>query len=124
MTPAQCRAARGLINMSQSQLGFAAVVPLGTIIDFEAEAMPLKSDEIDAASVVVDLRLQPRPRQKYRRDACQNGSSHEEQRSARAHFPPLPNFTPTSPINSTPARSSACRIAARSLTRDATLPAS
>jgi hypothetical protein len=37
MTPAQCRAARALIGMSQSQLGFASVVPLGAIIDFEAE---------------------------------------------------------------------------------------
>jgi hypothetical protein len=47
MTPAQCRAARGLINISQSQLGFAAVVPLGVIVDFEAEALTLGPEDLD-----------------------------------------------------------------------------
>ena len=54
MTPSQCRAARGLVNMSQSQLGFAAVVPLGTIIDFEAEATLLKDDDLDALQDVLE----------------------------------------------------------------------
>ena len=35
-------------GLSQSQLGFMAVVPLGTIIDFEAEATEPRSDELDA----------------------------------------------------------------------------
>lgn len=48
MTPAQCRAARSFIGLSQSQLGFMAVVPLGTIIDFEAEAMTPNDEELDA----------------------------------------------------------------------------
>ena len=48
MTPAQCRAARALIGMSQPQLGFAAVVPLGTIIDFEAEATTPRDIDLDA----------------------------------------------------------------------------
>ena len=33
--------------MSQSQLGFAAVVPLGVIVDFEAEALELGADDLD-----------------------------------------------------------------------------
>ena len=37
MTPAQCRAARALINLSITELSGAAVVPVTTIWDFEAE---------------------------------------------------------------------------------------
>jgi len=36
MTPAQCRAARALIDMTQADLARAAVVPLSIIADFEA----------------------------------------------------------------------------------------
>jgi hypothetical protein len=39
MIPAQCRAARGLTFMTESQLAFAAVVPIGVISTVEAEAM-------------------------------------------------------------------------------------
>jgi hypothetical protein len=35
VTPAQCRAARGLINMNMAQLAAAAVVPILVIFDFE-----------------------------------------------------------------------------------------
>jgi hypothetical protein len=35
MTPAQCRAARGLVNMSMAQLAAAAFVPILVIFDFE-----------------------------------------------------------------------------------------
>jgi hypothetical protein len=48
VTPAQCRAGRALIGMSQSQLGFASVVPLGVVIDFEAEAMAPRQEDLDA----------------------------------------------------------------------------
>jgi hypothetical protein len=40
--------------MSQSQLGFAAVVPLGAIVDFEAEATLLKDDDLDALQDVLE----------------------------------------------------------------------
>src|SRR6516164_7304073 len=36
MTPAQCRAARALIDMSQAELARAAVMPVSIIADFEA----------------------------------------------------------------------------------------
>jgi transcriptional regulator with XRE-family HTH domain len=35
MTPAQCRAARALLDMNQTQLAEAASVGLSTIVDFE-----------------------------------------------------------------------------------------
>ena len=37
MKPAQCRAARALINMTQSQLADTAGLGLSTIVDFEKE---------------------------------------------------------------------------------------
>ncbi len=37
MTPAQCRAARGLLNITQSALADAAAVGLTTVVDFEKE---------------------------------------------------------------------------------------
>ena len=41
MTPAQCRAARALIGMSQSDLARAAVVPVTSIADFETGILEL-----------------------------------------------------------------------------------
>jgi DNA-binding XRE family transcriptional regulator len=37
MTPAQCRAARGLLEITQSQLAHAADLGLSTVVDFEKE---------------------------------------------------------------------------------------
>jgi transcriptional regulator with XRE-family HTH domain len=37
MTPGQCRAARSLLDMTQSQLADAAGLGLSTIVDFEKE---------------------------------------------------------------------------------------
>ena len=42
MTPAQCRAARGLIHMSQAALARAAVVDRSTVLDFESGARTLQ----------------------------------------------------------------------------------
>jgi hypothetical protein len=35
MTPAPCRAVRGLINMSLAQVAAAAIMPVAVIFDFE-----------------------------------------------------------------------------------------
>jgi hypothetical protein len=43
VTPAQCRAARELIDMSQMQLALAANVPHRVIINFEVSSFPLES---------------------------------------------------------------------------------
>ena len=44
MTPAQCRAARSLLDMTQPQLAEAAALGLSTVVDFERERR-LVSDE-------------------------------------------------------------------------------
>jgi predicted transcriptional regulator len=44
MTPAQCRAARGLIAMSQAVLAAVAVVPATVIADYETGAWTRPSD--------------------------------------------------------------------------------
>ncbi|NIZ13489.1 DNA-binding transcriptional regulator [Phaeobacter sp. HF9A] len=43
MTPAQCRAARALIGMTQPQLAKAAGFGLSTIVDFEKERRVVSS---------------------------------------------------------------------------------
>ena len=48
MTPAQCRAARGIALMTQSQLALAADVPRGITIDFEVSALPPKPAYLQA----------------------------------------------------------------------------
>jgi hypothetical protein len=39
MTPAQCRAARALINMSEAKLSHAAVVTIAVVRDFELASL-------------------------------------------------------------------------------------
>ena len=48
MTPAQCRAARALIEMSQEQLAGHAVVPTSLIADFDAGNPGLPATEVKA----------------------------------------------------------------------------
>lgn len=48
MTPAQCRAARALINWTQPKLADAASLGLSTVVDFERERRKV-SPEAEAA---------------------------------------------------------------------------
>lgn len=48
MTPAQCRAARALIGMSQAELAKAAVVPVAFVMGFEAGVLTLRPPDLDA----------------------------------------------------------------------------
>jgi hypothetical protein len=48
MTPAQCRAARAFIAMSQSDLARAAVVPVALVTDFETGILTLRPPDLDA----------------------------------------------------------------------------
>lgn len=48
MTPAQCRAARALISMTQPQLAEAASVGLSTIVDFEKERRSVATATIES----------------------------------------------------------------------------
>lgn len=47
MTPAQCRAARAFIAMSQSDLARAAVVPVALVTDFETGILTLRPPDLD-----------------------------------------------------------------------------
>ena len=54
MTPAQCRAARGMTLMTQRQLAQAADVPRGVIIDFEFNSLPPKPAYLEAMLRVLE----------------------------------------------------------------------
>jgi DNA-binding XRE family transcriptional regulator len=48
ITPAQCRAARALLSMTQSELAKAAKLGLSTIVDFERERRHVSTDAVKA----------------------------------------------------------------------------
>ncbi len=48
MTPAQCRAARALLEITQSQLADAAGLGLSTVVDFEKERRQVSADAVKA----------------------------------------------------------------------------
>jgi predicted transcriptional regulator len=48
MTPAQCRAARALLEINQSELARAAGLGLSTIVDFEKGRRQVSQEAIDA----------------------------------------------------------------------------
>ena len=54
MTPAQCRAARGMIGLSQSALAERAGLGLSTIVDFERERRIVSDQAIAAMQVALE----------------------------------------------------------------------
>jgi len=48
MTPAQCRAARALLGITQSELARAAKLGLSTVVDFEKERRLVSDESIKA----------------------------------------------------------------------------
>ena len=48
MTPAQCRGARAILDMTQPKLAAAAGLGLSTIVDFEKQRRPVSKDAIRA----------------------------------------------------------------------------
>jgi transcriptional regulator with XRE-family HTH domain len=48
MTPAQSRAARSLLDMTQSQLASSAELGLSTVVDFERERRPVSEEAAKA----------------------------------------------------------------------------
>ena len=56
MTPAQCRAARALLGITQPQLANEAGLGLSTIVDFEKIRRPVSDDAIRAIQSAFDKR--------------------------------------------------------------------
>ena len=54
MTPAQCRAARGLIGMTQTDLATAATLGQSTVIDFERERRAVAQPSIDVIRAALE----------------------------------------------------------------------
>src|SRR3974377_1373064 len=55
MTPAQCRAARALLDMTQSELAGAAGPWLSTVLDFEKERRQVSNEAIEAIEGALEL---------------------------------------------------------------------
>ena len=53
MTPAQCRAARALLNITQPRLAEAAGVGLSTVVDFEKQRRRVSSDSVQRMAVAL-----------------------------------------------------------------------
>jgi transcriptional regulator with XRE-family HTH domain len=54
MTPAQCRAARALLDWTQPQLAAAAGLGLSTVVDFERSRRAVSSDAVDAIRLALE----------------------------------------------------------------------
>ena len=54
MTPAQCRAARALLDLTQPALAEAAQLGLSTIVDFERSRRAVSSDAVDAIRTTLE----------------------------------------------------------------------
>jgi len=74
MTPAQCRAARALLDWTQPRLAEAAALGLSTVVDFERERRTVSTDTLasiqsalEAAGVEFINGTQPGVRLKVRR---------------------------------------------------------
>jgi transcriptional regulator with XRE-family HTH domain len=54
MTPTQCRAARGLLEITQSELATAADLGLSTIVDFEKRRRVVSVEAVDAIRAALE----------------------------------------------------------------------
>jgi transcriptional regulator with XRE-family HTH domain len=54
MSPAQCRAARAILNMTQPRLGQIAKLGLSTIVDFEKTRRQVSDEAIDAIQTALE----------------------------------------------------------------------
>jgi DNA-binding XRE family transcriptional regulator len=54
MTPAQCRAARALLDITQSQLAHAADLGLSTVVDFEKERRQVSEEAVKAIRIALE----------------------------------------------------------------------
>jgi transcriptional regulator with XRE-family HTH domain len=54
MTPAQCRAARALLRITQSQLARAAKLGLSTVVDFEKERRLVSQEAVRAIQTALE----------------------------------------------------------------------
>jgi transcriptional regulator with XRE-family HTH domain len=54
MTPAQCRAARALLDITQSQLAGAADLGLSTVVDFEKERRQVSEEAVKAIRTTLE----------------------------------------------------------------------
>jgi transcriptional regulator with XRE-family HTH domain len=54
MTPSQCRAARGLLEITQSELATAADLGLSTIVDFEKRRRVVSVEAVDSIRAALE----------------------------------------------------------------------
>lgn len=56
MTPAQCRAGRGIVFLTQAKLAELADVPRNVVVDFEVSSLPPKPTYLEAMRQALERR--------------------------------------------------------------------
>ena len=54
MSPAQCRAARAFLEITQSRLAQAAALGLSTVVDFEKERRQVSEEAVEAIQTALE----------------------------------------------------------------------
>jgi DNA-binding transcriptional regulator YiaG len=54
MTPAQCRAARAMLQMTQPKLAESSVLGLSTVVDFERERRQVSAEAVAAIRTALE----------------------------------------------------------------------
>ena len=54
MSPAQCRAARAFLDLTQSQLAHAAGLGLSTVVDFEKARRQVSDNAVEAIRIALE----------------------------------------------------------------------
>jgi hypothetical protein len=54
ISPAQCRGARALLDINQTQLALAASLGLSTVVDFERKRRQVSVDAIEAMRIALE----------------------------------------------------------------------
>jgi hypothetical protein len=81
MTPAQCRAARALLGITQAQLARAAKLGLSTVVDFEKERRLVSEEAVRSGPLCNERALNSWMKTESGKVSCFENDKNEHDRS-------------------------------------------